>query len=212
METRPPAAPASPASPAPQPAAAGPALPFTWETEFALLTDRFVLYDGVKLVSWTYLIIAAIFSPILLVRGEAETIPVMLRAFVYTLAGLALVGALVMLVVFRNRCPARVTISEDGVRLESTSRAGKTGNRLAILIGALGRSATTAGAGLLGRAGETVTLEWGELRRVNAHDDHCVLSLMNGWRVVMRLYCTPENYGTVAALIAARAPHARRSA
>jgi len=200
-----------PTSSAVRPLPANAVLPFSWDTEFSLVTDRFVLYDGVKLVAWTYLIVAVLFSAVLLVRGEAGMILEALRAFALAIAGLACLGILVMLLVFRNRFPARVTISDAGVRLESTSAAGKAGNRLAVVVGALARRPGTAGAGLLGMAGETVSLPWNELRRVNAHDDQGVLSLMNGWRVVMRLYCTPENYATVAALVAAHAPNARRS-
>ena len=176
-------------------------LPYSWDTEFALLTDRFVLYDGVKLWAWTYLLIAALFSTVLLVQGEPELVLPMLRAFAFAAGGLAFLGILVMLVVFRNRFQARVTVSADGVLMESTSRAGKVGNRLAVVLGALGRSPRTAGAGLLGMSQESVGLTWGELRRVKAHDDHYVISLMNSWRVVMRLYCTPENYATVLALV-----------
>ena len=200
-----------PTSAARPPVSTGPALPYRWDTEFALLTDRFVLYDGVKLVAWTYLIIAVLFSIVFLVRGEPETIPTVLSAFAFALAGLSLLGVLIMLVIFRNRFRARVTISAHGVLVESMSGAGKVANRLAVVVGALARSPGTLGAGLLGRAGESVALEWSALKRVNAHDDHCVLSLMNSWRVVMRLYCTPENYATVSALVAAHLPRTRRA-
>jgi hypothetical protein len=200
-----------PTSAARHPLPAGIALPYSWDTEFGLLTDRFVLYDGVKLVAWTYLLVAVLFSAVFLVRGESEAIPALLSAFAFALAGLSLLGVLIMLVVFRNRVRAKVTISTHGILVESTSGAGKAANRLAIIAGALARSPATLGAGLLGRAGESVALEWSALRRVNAHDDHCVLSLMNRWRVVSRLYCTPENYATVSAIVAAHGPQPGRS-
>ena len=175
--------------------------PYSWDTEFSLLTDRFVLWDFGKLLAWTYGIIVVMFSVILLVTGEPEDIPSILRIFAIVLGGFAILFVLIMLVVFRNRFQARATISDDGVMVASTSRIGKFFNRFAVVAGALGRSPGTAGAGLLATSGETVAIEWAELHRIKEHRDQTVLSLMNSWRVVVRLYCTPENYGTVLTLV-----------
>lgn len=183
------------------PAGTPSALPYSWDTEFSLLTDRFVLYDGVKLVAWTYGLITVLFTVILLVQGEPESIPPLLGMFALVLAGLSLLGVLIMLVVFRNRFRARHTITADGVIVESTSRTARFFNRFAVVAGAVGRSPGTAGAGLLAMSREQVGLEWVDLHRIKTHEDQLVLSLMNSWRVVMRLYCTPENYQTVLALV-----------
>ena len=175
-------------------------LPYTWETEFSLLTDRFVVYDGAKLIAWTYAIIAALFTAISLAQGEPEILPRLLGMFALAVAGLALLGVLIVLIIFRNRFQTRTTITVDGVRVQSISRAARRFNRFAVVVGAVGRSASTAGAGVLAMSGEDRGIKWIDLYRINRHDEQLVLCLMNSWRVVLRLYCTPENYATVLAL------------
>jgi hypothetical protein len=183
------------------PASSAGALPYTWDTGFALLTNRFVVYDGAKLVAWTFGIIAVLFTLISLVQGEPEILPPLLGMFALAVAGLALLGVLIVLIIFRNRFQTRNTITVDGVRVQSISRAARLFNRVAVVAGAVGGSASTAGAGVLAMSGEDVGITWIDLYRVNRHDDQRVLSLMNSWRVVLRLYCTKENYATVMALV-----------
>jgi hypothetical protein len=40
-------------------------------------------------------------------------------------------------------------------------------------------------------------VNWRDIRRVKEHPQQHVISVMNQWRVLVRLYCTPENYGEV---------------
>jgi hypothetical protein len=183
------------------PASSAGALPYTWDTGFTLLTNRFVVYDGAKLVAWTFGIIAVLFTVISLAQGEPEILPPLLGMFALAVAGLALLGVLIVVIIFRNRFHTRNTITVDGVRVQSISRAARLFNRFAVVAGAVGRSASTAGAGVLAMSGEDVEVRWIGLYRVNRHDDQRVLSLMNSWRVVARLYCTPENYAMVVALV-----------
>ena len=42
---------------------------------------------------------------------------------------------------------------------------------------------------------------WADICRVKKYPDERVISVMNNWRVVVRLYCTPENYSYVAQLV-----------
>jgi len=183
------------------PASSADALPCTWDSGFSLLTNRFVVYDGAKLVAWTFGIIAVLFTVISLAQGEPEILPQLLGMFALAVAGLALLGVLIVLIVFRNRFQTRHTITADGVRVQSLSRAARLFNRFAVVAGTVGLSAGTAGAGVLAMSGEDVGITWIDLYRVNRHDDQRVLSLMNSWRVVLRLYCTPENYATVMAMV-----------
>ena len=183
------------------PASSAGALPYTWNAGCSLLTNRFVVYDGAKLVAWTFGIIALLFTVISLAQGEREILPPLLGMFALSVAGLALLGVLIAVTIFRNRFHTRNTITVDGVRVQSISQAARRFNRFAVVAGAVGRSASTAGAGVLAMSGEDVRITWIDLYRINRHDEQLVLSLMNSWRVVLRLYCTPENYATVLALV-----------
>jgi hypothetical protein len=104
---------------------------------------------------------------------------------------------LVMLVFFGNRFPLGFVLSPDGARVVSLSRRGRWGNRLAVILGVMAGKPGVAGAGLLGMARETVGVTWDEVRRLNIHPQTRVISLMDSWHVVLRLYCTPQNYAVV---------------
>jgi hypothetical protein len=104
---------------------------------------------------------------------------------------------LVMLGFFWNRFPMGFTLGPKGARVVSLSRRGYWGNRLSVVLGALAGKPGVAGAGLLGMAQETEVIAWGDVRRLNIHAPAKVISLMDSWHVVMRLYCTPENYDLV---------------
>jgi hypothetical protein len=88
-------------------------------------------------------------------------------------------------------------LSPKGARVESLSRRGKWGNRLAVVLGALAGRPGVAGAGLLAMSQEMVSVEWREVHRINVYPQARVISLMNSWRVVFRLYCTPGNFPEV---------------
>jgi hypothetical protein len=112
-------------------------------------------------------------------------------------AGLLMLLILVMLGFFGNRFPMGFALGPHGAMVVSLSRRGRWGNRLAVVLGALAGKPGVAGAGLLGMAQETTGVPWDEVRRLKIHAPIRVISLMDGWHVVMRLYCTPQNYEAV---------------
>jgi hypothetical protein len=120
--------------------------------------------------------------------------------------GLGFLMVLVMVLFFGNRFRAGFSVTPSGVSFETAMRRAKWSSRAAVLVGAVAGSPGTAGAGLLAQSSEDVSIPWGDVRRVKVHGEHCVLSIMNGWRVVIRLYCTPENFEQVHSLVGRYAP------
>ncbi len=174
-----------------------------WTNAFALVTDRFVLYDFGKLFFWTYLIVAAIIGGILAGASAArDSWPSALGVVSAVIAFLAALALLVMLVLFGNRFHAVFTLNPSGAFVESRSRVGKWGSWAALILGILERRPGLAGAGAIGLATSNTAIGWDEVRRVRLHPRQCVISLMNSWRVVLRLYCTPLNYEQAAATVA----------
>ncbi len=112
-------------------------------------------------------------------------------------AGLLVLLILVMLGFFGNRFPMGFALGPQGAMVVSLSGRGRWGNRLAVVLGALAGKPGVAGAGLLGMAQETTGVAWDEVRRLKIHAPARVISLMDSWHVVMRLYCTPQNYEAV---------------
>lgn len=195
---------------APAPAAGNARL--DWIASFPLLTNRFVLYDTAKALGWAGLICPALVGAMALATGNldspAEWLPA-LGAFAAVLAGLGALFLLVMLVFFGNRWVALFSIGPEGVSWESRSRRGRWSANAAMVAGALAGSPQALGAGLLARSQEEGGQDWSGVRQVRLHGRHCVISVMNSWRVVVRLQCTPSNFRQAVGLIRQYAPHAR---
>jgi uncharacterized membrane protein len=200
------------ARPLPPPLPPAAAARLEWITSFPLATSRFILYDLAKVLFWTGSILLCLGSVIALAQGAghssaSEWLDV-IGIFLLVLAGLGLLFLLVMVAVFRNRFRAWFSIGPEGAAYETRSRAAHWSNRAAVVAGILAGSAGTAGAGLLAYSQESDRVSWSGVRRVRLHPRHCVISVMNGWRVLFRFYCTPDNYAEACRLVRLYAPAA----
>lgn len=184
-----------------------------WETDVPLATDRFLLYDTAKVLVFSALAIIGVGSLVALLLSGADAplhewlmaLKIVLLVFLGIGAGLLLV----MLTFFGNRFPVRITVEPRGVRWEALSRRGKWANRTAMVAGLLAGKPGLMGAGILAETRRTEGMRWSDIQRVRCHPDLCVISLMNGWRVVLRLHCPPTLYREVCRTIRSVAPHAQ---
>jgi hypothetical protein len=174
---------------------------FEWDVEMPLLTNRFFLYDMGKVVFWTGLIVNLILSVAFLAAGNLSSLPKVMGVMALILGGFMLLFMLISLVFFGNRYPCHFSVSAAGIGWQSASRRAGVANRAAVVVGALVGSPGAAGAGLLAMSEESGLDGWDEVRRVKKYPDERVISVMNGWRVTIRLYCTPENYTYVSQLV-----------
>lgn len=121
--------------------------------------------------------------------------------FAAVTGGLWLLGLIIMAVVFRGRYGVRYTLSSTGLRMETTSTAAKTSNRLAIVVGVLARKPGVAGAGLLAASQETQEVKWGGRFSAAYDPANRMIALKGPWRTLLLVQCTPENYAEVAARV-----------
>ena len=183
-----------------------------WTASVPLLTNRFILYDLAKVLGLTMGIVSLLMLVILAFSGSGRTFWAdywsFLRVFAVVVAGLAVMFLAVMLVFFGNRFVMRFRVSSDGIGWETRMRRARWSSRAAVVAGILAGKPGTAGAGLIAASQEAGNIRWGDVRRVRLHPDLCTVSVMNGWRVVIRLFCTPENYKAVVEAMRRRLPEA----
>jgi hypothetical protein len=134
-------------------------------------------------------------------QGDWDQIGSLFQIFVLVGLGLFVMFILIMLIVFGNRMNTRYSISQKGILQETIDKVGVAGSRLALLAGILGRSPGTAGAGLIAMSQQAVTLDWKGGFILDPRPRRHMLILRNGWRPVMEVYCTPENYAQVEVLV-----------
>jgi hypothetical protein len=176
----------------------------TWDFEMPLLTNRFVLYDMIKLLGWSYVILTAILSVVFLIQGETDVLLPFFKMFGFVILGIALLIIFVLALIFGNRFPYRFVIAREGFLQESLSRRSRFFNRAAIVAGLLTGRMQAVGAGMIAASQETTGTSWEDIHKIKGYPNLCVISLMNSWRVVSRIYCTRENYGRIAQTVQAR--------
>lgn len=181
----------------------------TWEIGIPLVTNprmlrTFALVTGLS-VAVVVLLLGVVFGS----QGDWEEVLVMARIFALVGVGLFLLFLLVMGLVFGNRLRTRYTVDDEGIVQETVDKVGKVGSRLAVIAGVLGRSPGTTGAGLIAMSNEVAALSWDGAFRVDAVPRRHLLVFRNAWRPIMEVYCTPENYAAVEALVRERMAHRR---
>jgi hypothetical protein len=180
-----------------------------WDAEMPLLNNRFFLYDMAKLLLWTGSISGVIFGGIALANGGAKSLGPLMAMLSIVLIGLLFLFVLIALLFLGNRYRVRYLMAAQGIGWESLGRRGKAANRLAIFAGVLAGNASATGAGLLAAAAESGVLAWAKVRTIKAYPALGVISIMNSWRVVIRLYCTPQYYDYAIQWLRWGAAHAR---
>jgi hypothetical protein len=168
-----------------------------WEANIPLLTDQFVMYDTLKVWGISCLVLVVIMTAIFIYEQNWHDLIKILPVLGLVSLGILILFILVMLIFFGNRFPLGFALNPKGVMMVTLSQRGRWGNRLAVILGALSRQPGLAGAGLLAMARESVGMSWDEVRHIKVHPQARVISLMDSWHVVVRLYCTPKNYEAV---------------
>ncbi|RIK36027.1 MAG: hypothetical protein DCC58_19780, partial [Chloroflexi bacterium] len=183
-----------------------------WERRVPLITNRFVLWDYVRMSALGAALMIGAVGTIGLFAGEGFVL-LPWQVYAVTAAVVTTIFLFVCLVVFRNRYWMCFALTPGGVLTES-GRLPDAFNKIVVVAGALTLNPTLAGAGLIAGSREDGFLRWSDVARVCYHERERVVSLSSAWRTVARLYCTPENYGTVAAYVrdTLAAEEARRTA
>jgi hypothetical protein len=172
----------------------------TWGIDIHLINNRFMLWDGAKVILISGVIMWAVVALMsLVVNGEPLLLPV---EFVALIMGIVAVLFFISCLILLNRWGFTNTLYEEGVGYASGNRE-KNVNRGLVGLGFLALLAGKPGAlgsSLIAQSQEDGFYPWVDVRRVDAHPGPRVISVRNSWRVVFRLYCTPENYGQAVAI------------
>ena len=176
---------------------------FAWNFSFPLLTNRFFLWDMGKVFFLSGLIGSLLLSVMLIFAGNAHAIIPLTLLICGIVLSFAVLTILICLIWFGNRFHALFAVNCEGTMAEVARSRDKAASRLAVVLGILSGNMAATGAGLLAMSEEAKKITWPEVKQVNYYPDARVISIKNGWRVVVRLYCSPENYVQVAAAVRA---------
>jgi hypothetical protein len=172
-----------------------------WETDVHLVTHPLMLANFAKLFVITAFIMGALLSFILAVTGEMQSIVPMLELTGALTGGLAVLSGLICLVIFRNRMRMRFSLDAKAAEAEVIDTRAKTANKIAVVAGILTGRPGLAGAGLIAQSSSRQKAVWNAVARARYYPAWRTVSLSSGWRTVLNLFCTRENYDAVAATV-----------
>jgi hypothetical protein len=167
-----------------------------WTTDVPMMTDRFHLWDFLK-VSVLSVVIAGLLVACTgwLLDGDPVFISLRILGMV---AGGFFASFLVVSLCMGNKYRVTFGLSRKGVSYESAPRERRLG-RLAALAGGFANSPTAAGAGLLATSREALVVAWEDVRSVRVYPGSRVIVVKNSWRTLLRLYCPPHIFAQASA-------------
>ena len=181
----------------------------TWDYDIPLVNNIFMLRDFFMVL---VLSLVGMQLCVLLVGFLAGEGAVIFPAKVYGIvAGVFVVLFLIAAgLVLLNRSRTRFTVGPEGVGYEPGPRERRTNRAVFWLSVLVGRP----GPALIAASQATGEFEWADIHKVTVHGRQSVITLSNSWRPILRLYCPPETFGPVLALVQhyASAAAAKRAA
>lgn len=129
---------------------------------------------------------------------------------VYTLYGLGLIGALLLLswlfimAVYRGKYEAEFVLDSEGALCRTQAKQARKNwvvNTLTFLLGLVSGKPAVAGIGLLAQSRQEVFLRWNRVRKVDYKPRSRTIVLRGGWTENMALFCTVENYAQVEHMV-----------
>ena len=172
-----------------------------WEADLPLFS-RMMLTQWSLAIAATALLMAVLLGTVFVAQGEWDDLPPMLGMIGGVGGGLWLFGILVMALLFRGRYRVRYTLSQQGLRCDTLEPAAKRTNRMAIGLGVLLGRGQLLGIGLIGAARESEAVNWSGAFQARFDAPRHSIVLRNGWRTLLWVQCTPENYAEVAQRVA----------
>ena len=127
---------------------------------------------------------------------------------VYTLYGLGLIGALLLLswlfivVVYRGKYEAEFVLDQKGALCRTQtgqSKKNRVINALTVILGLLSGKPAAAGAGMLAQSRQEVFLRWNRVTKVKYRPGSRTILLRGGWTENIALFCADENYEQIEA-------------
>jgi hypothetical protein len=183
----------------------------SWETDIPVATHPVMLANFGLLFALTGGLVGALLAFILFVTGRVLKIEPMLEWTASATAAAFLLALLVATVTFGNRLPMRFKLDAASAEAEVTNKPVWLATRAAAAFSWMADRFGLAGAGLIAETSARQHIVWDNVATAHFHPLWRTVSLSNGWRIVLILFCTPQNYDAVTAAVhtglAARHPH-----
>jgi len=175
--------------------------PIAWTVNVPLLTTPIIVRQLAAVILIPLAILTLLLIGLAWFEGSLDQLGAIFRA-IFGVSAILLVLVLAAVVLFfNNRMTVSFEVDADGVRSRVVDRRAKFGRTLAIVLGALARNPTVAGAGLLARANSSRFTEWHEIRSLEVDQKRHTVLLRGNRLVLDAVFCTKDNFMDVKSAI-----------
>lgn len=189
--------------------------PIAWRIDVSLLGQPSMVGMFVKVMLISAGIMGGLLAFMSIAVGNGKAVVPMLELTAISIGVISVILLFVIIVIFRNRMSMIYVLDEGGAKSAVADRRARVGANVALIAGALTGKPGLAGAGLLSNASSQQEIAWHAVRGVAYSPRWRTIKLANNWRWAMVLYCLPDNYEAVAALVrraaAAQPPRAAKN-
>ncbi len=178
-----------------------PAAALSWETDIPIATHPVMLANFALLFAIAGLIVGALLSFILAMVGHVPDIEPMWEFTALLTLALFFLALLVAAILFGNHLSMRFTLDAAAAGSEITDTRTETARRAAKALSWMAGRFGLAGAGLIAETSARQRIGWSAVAEAHFHPLLRTISLSNGWRTVLILFCSEQNYDAVAAAV-----------
>lgn len=170
----------------------GPAM--EWELDVPLLGNWHTIDGLARAMLGGSLLVALLVGLLLGAQGEWGLVPRVTALLLGVGTALFLTGLAVAALLFRGKLRTRYVVDGQGIRMSVVDPVARAGSRGAFWVGLVLGSGAAAGSGLLAMEGEERVLRWEGAFHAVPERSTSSISLRNGWRTLLRVYCRPQDF------------------
>ena len=163
-----------------------------WRVDVPFLTNSHMVMDLLFVIIGSAVGLGVI---LFLIMG-GEDLFAILEILVLAAGALIVLTFLVIGVVFLNSVELVFKVDAEGVRCDLGEYASNL-NRLAWMIGSISHRVNPVGSSLIAMSRESAFVPWGDVRKAVFDGKKRVINVSSARRLLLRVYCTPENYDNV---------------
>ena len=172
-----------------------------WRIDVPMLTNSYMIMDILFVIIGSAGMLGAL---LFLVMG-GEDILAILEILVLATGGLIVLAFFVIGVVFLNKMELVFKVDEEGIRCDLGEYTGNL-NRLAWMVTSISQKVNPTGGALIAKGRESTFVAWTDIEKAVFDGRKRVISVSSARRLLLRLYCTHENYDKVAKAVEGMLP------
>ena len=175
-----------------------------WEIYVPIFRNRYILRGLGLAIGLPFGILIAI----IIITAGGDIAGTDAKYALILIAALFVLTFLLVMAVYGGRYAPGFIVDESGIVNYTQPKHAKRGRvigGLAVALGAMSGNAAAMGAGMMAQSKQVMRLKWKNIRKVKYDPKRHTILVRGGYTEKIAVFCTPENYAQVEAVIRQKA-------